>query len=193
MEQFGLYLELGFSHILDLNAYDHLLFVVLLSIGFGGKNYKQLFWLITAFTVGHSITLALATLKLVSVNSDWVEFFIPLTICTTAIFNLFAIDKESGTRIKALYGLILVFGLIHGLGFSGYLQAILGKETNIFWPLMAFNVGIELGQIVIIICFLILRFVFFQIFKVREQKFSFFLNTFILGLATSILIKSFPL
>jgi hypothetical protein len=193
MDQFGLYLELGFSHILDLNAYDHLLFVVLLSIGFGGKNYKQIFWLVTAFTIGHSITLALATLKVISVNANWVEFFIPLTICATAIFNLFAIDKESGRRINTLYGLILLFGLIHGLGFSGYLQAILGIENNIFLPLMAFNVGIEMGQIVIILCFLLLRFLFFKIFTVREQNFSFFLNTFILGLATSILIKNFPL
>ena len=153
---FAVYLHLGFDHIADLRGYDHMLFVVALSAGYGLAHWRPLLVLVTAFTVGHSLTLALATLRLVSVSRDWVEFLIPLTIMATGIFTMVesatAPERlrrpERAQRVK--YAMALLFGLIHGLGFSTFLRAMLGEEESIALPLFSFNVGLEIGQIVIL-------------------------------------------
>lgn len=153
---FAVYLQLGFDHIADLRGYDHILFVVALSAGYGLAHWRRLLVLVTAFTVGHSLTLALATLRLVSVSSAWVEFLIPLTIVATGVFTIVETAStprrlhhpERAQRVK--YGMALFFGLIHGLGFSTFLRAMLGEEESIALPLFSFNVGLEIGQIVIL-------------------------------------------
>ena len=153
---FAVYLHLGFDHIADLRGYDHILFIVALAVGYGLAHWKHLLVLVTAFTVGHSLTLALATLRLVSVSTAWVEFLIPVTILATGIFNLVE-TRASPQRLgmplrtqRVKYAMALVFGLIHGLGFSTYLRAMLGEEEGIALPLFSFNVGLEMGQIVIL-------------------------------------------
>ncbi len=153
---FAVYLHLGFDHIADLRGYDHILFVVALSAGYGLAQWRQLLVLVTAFTVGHSLTLALATLRLVSVSSAWVEFLIPVTIAATGIFTMAEIATapehlqrpERAQPVK--YAMALFFGLIHGLGFSTFLRAMLGEEESIALPLFSFNVGLEIGQIAIL-------------------------------------------
>ncbi|HSW29318.1 MAG TPA: HupE/UreJ family protein [Longimicrobiales bacterium] len=153
---FAVYLHLGFDHIADLRGYDHILFVVALSAGYGMAHWRQLLVLVTAFTVGHSLTLALATLRLVSVSSAWVESLIPLTIMATGVFTIVeataaarrAHHPERAQRVK--YAMALIFGLIHGLGFSTFLRAMLGDEESVVLPLFSFNVGLEVGQIVIL-------------------------------------------
>ncbi len=153
---FAVYLQLGFDHIADLRGYDHILFVVALSAGYGLAHWRRLLVLVTAFTVGHSLTLALATLRLVSVSSAWVEFLIPLTIVATGVFTIAEATTvarrthhpERAQRVK--YAMALFFGLIHGLGFSTFLRAMLGEEDSIVLPLFSFNVGLEIGQIVIL-------------------------------------------
>lgn len=161
---FAVYLHLGFDHIADLRGYDHILFIVALSAGYGMTHWKELLVLVTAFTVGHSVTLALATLRLVSVSTDWVEFLIPVTIVATGGFALVESRKRPehlpegrtaprrAQRVK--YAMALFFGLIHGLGFSTYLRAVLGDEESIALPLFSFNVGLEVGQIAILACIL---------------------------------------
>ena len=153
---FAVYLHLGFDHIADLRGYDHILFIVALAAGYGLEHWRRLLVLVTAFTVGHSLTLALATLRLISVSTTWVEFLIPVTILATGAFNLAETltppgDKERPGRAQRVkYAMALFFGLIHGLGFSNFLRAMLGEEESITLPLFSFNVGLELGQIAIL-------------------------------------------
>lgn len=152
LSEFRIYVELGFRHIADFAGYDHILFVAALAIPFGIRDWRQLAVLVTAFTVGHSLTLALATLRLVSVPSQLVETLIPATILYTALDAYLAATPQrpdNAVTIKR-YGVALLFGLVHGLGFSTYLRALLGSEESITLPLLAFNVGLELGQLVIL-------------------------------------------
>ena len=152
LSEFRIYVELGFRHIADFAGYDHILFVAALAIPFGIRDWRQLAVLVTAFTVGHSLTLALATLRLVSVPSQLVETLIPATILYTALDAYLTATPqrpENAVTIKR-YGVALLFGLVHGLGFSTYLRALLGSEESITLPLLAFNVGLELGQLVIL-------------------------------------------
>jgi len=157
---FSVYLQLGLEHILDLKGYDHILFVIALTTVYGFRQWRHLLILVTAFTIGHSITLALATLRLVEINSDLVEFLIPVTILITALINIGERlwdtripegDVESQRSWQAKYVLALLFGLIHGLGFSNFLRAVLGGEQSLFLPLFSFNVGLEIGQLVILL------------------------------------------
>jgi hypothetical protein len=160
MSSFGSFLQLGLSHILTFEAADHLLFLATLVLAHEIGKWKTLLILITAFTIGHSLTLALATLNVVQVNSRAVEALIPATIIITSIVNLWSwrhgrrvndpprVDAE---RLWPRYSMALVFGLVHGLGFSSVLRGLLGAEDSLLLPLLAFNVGIELGQIVVIV------------------------------------------
>ena len=150
--EFALYLQLGFHHIADLAGYDHLLFVAALAIPYSVREWRQLAILVTAFTLGHSVTLALATLRLVSVPSALVETLIPVTILIAALLSWRNVSRDASTvRVPpARYLLAAGFGLIHGLGFSNYLRALLGQEESIALPLFAFNVGLELGQLLIL-------------------------------------------
>ena len=159
-DEFQLYVRLGFHHIADLAGYDHILFIAALAIPYAPRDWRRLGILITAFTLGHSITLALATLQLVSVKSAVVEALIPVTIVVTAVLawreaslperttSLPAGGREGFAATR--YLLAAGFGLIHGLGFSTYLRAMLGQEERITLPLFAFNVGLEVGQLVIL-------------------------------------------
>ncbi len=151
-DEFRIYFELGFRHIADLAGYDHILFVAALAIPFGIRDWRRLGMLVTAFTIGHSLTLALATLRLVSVPSQLVETLIPATILFTALdaYTSATPQRPENPVTGRRYGAALLFGLIHGLGFSTYLRALLGNEENIAWPLLAFNVGLEIGQLVIL-------------------------------------------
>ena len=154
--EFIVYLRLGFGHIADVGAYDHILFIVALSAGYAWVHWRQLLILVTAFTVGHTATLAFATLGWIRIDSSLVEFLIPLTILVTGIFTVVETGMAPGRlelpgrAQRAKYVLALAFGLVHGLGFSTFLRAVLGSEESIALPLFSFNVGLELGQIVIL-------------------------------------------
>lgn len=185
MSSFRLYFDLGRDHILDyMNGYDHILFVVALCAIYALQDWKQVLILVTAFTVGHSITLALATLNLIQVKSEWIEFLIPLTIFITALSNIF--KKEDGygdRRIQLNYAFALFFGLIHGMGFSNYLRAILGKSENILTPLFAFNVGLEFGQIVIVVIFLSSCFIFVDLFGIARRDWKLVISSAVAGIS----------
>ena len=169
MSQFDLYFGLGLDHILDVTGYDHILFVIALASIYTIKDWTRVLILVTAFTLGHSITLALATLKFVIVDSDLVEFLIPVTIVSTAISNLFNNSIQTG-RFRSLNALYAgFFGLIHGLGFSNYLRSLLGSEDSIVMPLFAFNIGLEVGQIIIVLIFLGVTFIFVGLVKISPR------------------------
>lgn len=152
---FAVYLELGFEHLLDLRGYDHILFLAGLCAAYSPTRWRELLVLVTAFTIGHSVSLALATLRLVRVDTALVEFLIPVTIVATATANLAGLwrrgpsdaARRGGRPLR--YALALGFGLVHGLGFSNFLRIALGDERNLFVPLLSFNIGLELAQIVV--------------------------------------------
>jgi len=149
MQDLGFYFELGWQHIMDWNALDHLLFVLALSSIYLVRNWKQVLVLVTAFTFGHSLTLALSVYNLVRVDGKWVEFLIPCTIAATTIFNF--LQKDFNPRsLRLNYFLALFFGLIHGLGFANAIRFMLAGDQGIGWGLFGFNIGLEAGQIVVV-------------------------------------------
>lgn len=186
---FSTYFQLGLDHIMDLDAYDHILFIVALSAIFSLQQWRRVFILITAFTIGHSITLALAGLKIIGFPGDIIEFLIPVTILITAIYNVTTSntldEMESVFNKKFLihYAFALFFGLIHGMGFSNYFASMLGKESNIVEPLFGFNVGIEAGQLIIVACILICSYIALNVLKISQKSWNLFISGAAAGIA----------
>lgn len=185
MSEFQLYFLLGKDHILDYaNGYDHILFVLALCAVYVIADWMKILILVTAFTIGHSITLALSTLNVISVNVQWIEFLIPLTIFITAVSNLFRKEASlTQNRVQANYFFALFFGLIHGMGFSNYLKALLGKDQNIVTQLFAFNVGLEFGQIIIVGIFLAVSFIAIGIAGADKRDWKMVLSSAIAGIS----------
>lgn len=189
MSEFALYFGLGKDHILDYaNGYDHILFVVALCAIYLVRDWRKILILVTAFTIGHSITLALATLNLISVNTEFIEFLIPLTIFITACSNLFRKEKSiDQSKMQINYVFALFFGLIHGLGFSNFLRSLLGKESQIVSPLLAFNLGLELGQIIVVTLFLAISYILVDVMKISRRDLKLVLSSAIAGIALVLL------
>src|SRR6478609_6286968 len=189
MSEFALYFGLGKDHILDyVNGYDHILFVIALCAVYVVRDWKKILILVTAFTIGHSITLALSTLRIISVRTDLIEFLIPLTIFITAVSNLFRKEEAIGRKnVQINYWFALGFGLIHGMGFSNYLKAILGKDQSILSQLLAFNLGLELGQIIVVGLFLGLSYISVDFFKTARRDWKMVISSAIAGIALILL------
>jgi hypothetical protein len=185
---FSTYLDLGFDHILDLNGYDHILFVVVLCAIYKVSEWKKILVLVTAFTIGHSVTLAMSALDVVNFKAEIIEFLIPLTILLTALYNVFKKDKEQ--RISVNYLMALFFGFIHGLGFSNYFKALLGKEESVVTPLLAFNIGVELGQLIIVCISMFIGFIVMNIFKVKQREWIIFVSGAAAGIAYILLMEA---
>jgi hypothetical protein len=184
MDQFSLYFSIGKDHILDLSqGLDHILYVVALVASAKPGEWKKLLILVTAFTIGHSITLALATMELISVSTDLVEFLITVTIFLTATANLFQKESTDSQSLGLRYGVTLLFGLIHGLGFSNMLRALLSGADQITLPLFAFNVGLEFGQIIVVAIFTGLSFIAVDKARISRRDWRLVLSSMIAGMA----------
>jgi hypothetical protein len=155
MEDFSFYFQWGWSHIISWDAMDHLLFLLALTAVYLFENRKQVIILITAFTIGHSLTLALSIYDTIHFKSSWVEFLIPITIIITATLNFFRKDFDI-KRQRFKYLITLIFGLVHGMGFAGTIKMSLAESQQIAIPLLSFNIGIEVGQIVVVFIILLL-------------------------------------
>ncbi|WP_411273906.1 HupE/UreJ family protein [Daejeonella sp.] len=188
MGQFELYFQLGINHILDIGGLDHILFVVVLCSLYPPGDWKKIIFLVTAFTIGHSVTLALATHNLINVNAPLIEFLIPLTIAITAISNLLNPQIKNGLQLNYLFAFF--FGLIHGLGFSNYLKALLGNEVSILNPLFAFNIGLEAGQLIIVASFLIFSSLPLIWFKVKQRDWTIVISSSVLGMSLMMMIDT---
>jgi hypothetical protein len=188
MGQFELYFQLGVNHILDMSGFDHILFVVVLCSLYPPGHWKKILFLVTAFTIGHSVTLAFATLNLIKVNASLIEFLIPLTIALTAISNILRPQIKNGLQLNCLFAFF--FGLIHGLGFSNYLKALLGNEVSILNPLFAFNIGLEVGQLVILASFLMFSILLFIWFKVKQRDWTMVISSIVLGMALMMMVDT---
>lgn len=191
MSTFSLYFNLGLTHILDVNGYDHILFVVALCALYLLRDWKKVLIIITAFTIGHSITLALATLDLIRLNPVLIEFLIPVTIFVTALSNILKRQQNfSADSLQINYVFALFFGLIHGLGFSNYLRSLLGKDESIVMQLFAFNLGLELGQIVVVTGFLFISFIFINILSVTRRDWRLVVSSAIAGIALTLMLNT---
>jgi hypothetical protein len=193
MSLFELYFKLGLQHIADLKGYDHILFILTLCAVYSLKEWKKVLVLVTAFTIGHSLTLALATLDLIRVDGDLIEFLIPLTIFVTAIANLFVRNQKRNSGLYYLrYAAALFFGLIHGLGFSNYLRSLLGSERGLVLPLFSFNVGIEVGQIIIVSLIMLLTKVVVDLLGLPKREWHVLLSGAGLGISLVLMLERFP-
>ncbi|SNS31466.1 HupE / UreJ protein [Belliella buryatensis] len=190
MSQFQLYFELGYKHILDLKGFDHILFVIALCAIYLARDWKKIIILVTAFTIGHSITLALATLNVIKVNSDLIEFLIPVTIAITALANIFKPKPSNSRGIQLNYIFAIFFGLIHGMGFSNYLRSLLGREASIFQPLLAFNIGLEVGQLLIVALFLLASSLLVGLIGVNRKEWTLVISAVVLGMSIMMMIDT---
>lgn len=161
---FESYLNMGIEHILDPDGIDHVLFLLVLTVPYKLKQWKQLVLLATAFTVGHSLTLALASLDIIRLDSRMVEIFIALSILITALFN---IVKRSGSQLNTRYLMAGLFGLVHGLGFSGFFRSILASD-DILLPLLAFNIGVEIAQVIAVLVFVTISYIIVDLVKLKQ-------------------------
>ncbi len=193
MNEFFIYLQLGYEHITDFKGFDHILFVVALCAIYRITDWQKILFLVTAFTIGHSITLAMAALKVFDYDTNLVEFLIPITIVFTCISNFFhrstesVLDPERFSPVR--YFLALSFGLIHGLGFSNYLRSLQGKDQNIIPQLLAFNIGLEVGQLVIVSMAIGLSFLLLDGFKVKKHSWNLVLSAFVAGVAFKLITE----
>lgn len=191
MEQFKLYFELGAEHILDIQGYDHIMFVVALCAIYTAPDWKKVLILVTAFTIGHSITLALSALEIINFRTDIIEFLIPVTIFITAFSNI--VRKQNSLKpgfLNLNYFFGLFFGLIHGLGFSNYLKSLLGKDESIVTQLLSFNLGLELGQIIIVLIFMVAAFICTGLFNVARRDWNLVISSAIAGIAITMMMET---
>ena len=191
MSDFGFYFGLGWEHIMSWDALDHLLFITVLAAIYILRDWKQVVILVTAFTIGHSITLALSTLNIVRVPTEWIEFLIPCTIVFTAIVNLFQ-KSFTPKKIRLNYFLTLFFGLLHGLGFANTLRFILAQDQQLGWALFGFNLGLEAGQVIVVILLLLLAQFFLQVVKVVRRDWVVFISAGVFSLALKMAIERWP-
>jgi len=167
------YMKLGFQHIVDIESLDHILFVITLCAVYQLSEWRKIAIVITAFTLGHSITLVLAALKIIVPNRYLIELLIPVTILISGVFNLVSqkFDIQSA-KLYVKYAFALFFGLIHGMSFSSFFTDIMGDSTSIVFPLFSFNVGIELGQFFVILLYYSLVYVLFRLSKIEYNRFA---------------------
>ncbi len=182
MNEFVMYFQMGWQHIVDLEGMDHILFIAALCAVYLLNDWRKVLVLVTAFTIGHSITLALSVTNVVHIKSSLIEFLIPVTIAITAFSNI--VRKQAvPAKIQINYFFAGFFGLIHGMGFSGYLKSLLGSQTNIVKPLLAFNLGLEFGQILIVAGVLVLAAIVVSIGHVKRRDWNLFLSSAIFGIS----------
>lgn len=192
MSEFEMYLVMGFEHISDIEGYDHILFITALCAVYQLKNWKNVLILVTAFTIGHSITLALATFDIIPINSEWIEFLIPVTIFLTCFLNFFQ-KKEIRGQQSTRYLTAIIFGLIHGMGFSNFLSALLGGSDEIFIPLLSFNLGLELGQVMIVLIILSISYGLISGLRVLAREWNLILSGASAGVSLIMIFERIPL
>lgn len=191
MNDFTFYFSIGWQHIINAEALDHIFFITVLAAIYMLKDWRSVLILVTAFTVGHTITLILSTKRIVEVNEHWIEFLIPCTIVLTALSNFFQ-KSFTAKAIRINYFLALFFGLIHGLAFANTLRMILAPEQSFALSMFSFSMGLETGQILIVFIILLLSQFFIGILKIKRRDWVIFLSAIVFGLAMQMAIQRWP-
>lgn len=191
MSDFWLYIKLGLNHVLDWQAYDHILFLIVLVAAYTFSSWKKILILVTLFTVGHTISLLLASYNVVTVSSTWIELLIPITILIAAAYNLFTTGKNRDSESLGLFYVITIFfGLIHGFGFASYFKII--NDDNTILPLLEFALGIEIAQLVVVLLVLLLGFIFQTIFRFHKRDWVLVISSVVIGLVIPMLQRNWP-
>lgn len=191
MSDFWLYFTLGLNHVLDWQAYDHVLFIIALSAAYSMEFWKRLLGLVSMFTLGHTLSLFLSHFMDVSVSSVWIEFLIPVTIISAALYNIVKAGNDiSKGKVWGLLITALFFGLIHGFGFGRYYNQI--NDDKDMLPLLEFALGIELSQVIIVLGVMILGFVIKRIFHVSLRDWILVVSSIVIGMTLPMLIENWP-
>ncbi|AMA50225.1 MULTISPECIES: HupE/UreJ family protein [Flavobacterium] len=192
MQEFWLYFEIGLKHVLNINAYDHILFLIGMTIPYSFNDWKKWLTLVSLFTLGHSISLILSVFGIIYIKENLVEFLIPITILIVALFNLFTAGKSSKKESITLIAIVtLLFGIIHGLGFSNYFKTLLpGSKSDKVLPLAEFALGIESAQIIVVFVVLIISFIIQSVFRFSKRDWTLVMSSFIIGVVTPLIIQS---
>ena len=192
MSEFWMYFNIGLKHVLDINGYDHVLFLIALMVPYAFKDWKNVFVLVSLFTLGHTLALLLSVYGIVQIQANLVEFLIPITILITAVFHLFTAGKSSKNESITFVAIVtLFFGIIHGLGFSNYFKAILpGKTSDKLLPLLEFALGIEAAQIIVVLVVLIISYVVQTFFRFSKRDWALVMSAFIIGVVLPMIIES---
>lgn len=191
MQSFPLYVQLGFQHISNLAGFDHILFLVALCAVYRIKQWKRIVILVTAFTVGHSVTLALSSFGTLTIPSKIIEFLIPTTILATALHNVLSRPSaETASGMNRNYLMALFFGFIHGMGFSNYFRALMMGDNSIAMPLFGFNLGIELGQLMVVGVIVGVAYVFLNIIGVKHRDWNVFVSGAAAGVALLLMFEN---
>lgn len=192
MSDFWIFLEIGLHHVLDIRAYDHVLFLIALTVPYAFRDWKRVLLLVSVFTIGHTLALFMSVFGILTIRIDIVEFLIPITILSTALFNIFTAGKSAQKDGVSVIGFItLFFGIIHGLGFSNYFKTILsGKPSDKVAPLLEFALGIELAQVLIVLSVLILSYVVQTFFRFSKRDFTLVFSAFVVGVVLPMIISS---
>ena len=191
LEDFWFNVEYGINHVLDINAYDHVLFLIVLTVPYLFKDWKRVLLLVSMFTLGHTLSLILAAYGVVSVNGELVEFLIPVSILAVALYNVFTAGKNAQKeRVGVLFFTTLFFGLIHGLGFAREFQILVGKSDNKLVTLLEFALGIELSQVIIVFIVLFLSYVMQTIFRFSKRDWIMVISAVVVGLVIPMILNS---
>ena len=181
IDSFLKFLELGLYHIISFDGYDHILFVVLLSLPFLFKDWKWVLILVSIFTLGHTLSLILGVYDVINLNVNVTEWLIPVTILFTALYNIFTAGKPIQRRPYFIYGIVLFFGLIHGLGFANAFESMVSNNESTFLAVIEFGLGVEVGQLIVVFCALFLSFIFQNIFRFSNRDWVLVSSSIILG------------
>lgn len=188
MDEFWIYFQLGLTHVLDWNAYDHILYLTALVAAYTLVAWKRVFWLVSIFTIGHTLSLALAAFNIVRVDISWVEFLIPVSILAAAAYNLIFAKKDiAHQKVNLLYFVTLFFGFVHGFGFSTYFIMISENSESKALMLLEFALGIEFAQLIVVLVVLIFAFIFQNMFNLAKRDWVLIISSIIIGLSIPIL------
>lgn len=192
MSEFWVYFQIGLHHVLDIQAYDHVLFMIALVLPFTFKDWKRLLFSVTLFTIGHTTALLLSVYEILVIKASIVELLIPITILSTAVFNLFTIGKTNRKEnLNLIFLITLFFGIIHGLGFSNYFKTLLGGSSNSkLIPLLEFALGIEGAQITVVLVMLIVAYSVQSLFKFSRRDWILVGSAFIIGVVMPMIIEN---
>nr|WP_294788613.1 HupE/UreJ family protein [uncultured Flavobacterium sp.] len=192
MSQFWIYFQIGLKHVLDINAYDHVLFLIALTVPYLFKDWKKIFLLVSIFTIGHTLALILSVYGIITIKVNIVEFLIPITILITALYHLFTAGKTSkDSGVNLVFFITLFFGIIHGLGFSNYFKTILGgSATSKLLPLGEFALGIEAAQLVVVFVVLVISYIVQTVFRFSKRDWALVMSAFIIGVVIPMIIES---
>ena len=191
MQGFIFYFKIGWSHIISLSATDHLYFIAVLSILYQLADWEKVLVLVTAFTIGHAITLYLSALDIFRFSVDWVEFVIPCTILITAAKNLL-IPQQTEIGNKIQYGMALGFGLVHGMGYANYIRMMLSSDQQLVWSLFSFNIGLEIGQIFVVLVVLLISWILHRFNVISHRMLVMLFSMIVMGLSLFMAYQRIP-